>query len=160
MKECAPLVHTHFATPLGEMVAVADQKALYLLEFADQHTGRFAGTRRGETTLTQMIQEELALYFEGRLEKFKTPIAMGGTPFQKSVWSALLEIPYGKTCSYAEVAQAIGRPRAVRAGASANRANRLVIVIPCHRVIASGGGLGGYACGLSRKRHLLALEAR
>jgi O-6-methylguanine DNA methyltransferase len=104
------------------------------------------------------LERELADYFEGRLTRFGVPLDLRGTPFQVSVWRALLEIPYGETWSYAEVADTIGRPKAQRAVGAANGANPIPVIVPCHRVIASGGGLGGYGGGLETKQRLLALE--
>ena len=101
---------------------------------------------------------QLNAYLAGRLKVFDLPLETGGTPFQREVWSALCRVPYGKTASYAEIARAIGRPKAARAVGMANHANPIAIIIPCHRIIASGGGLGGYGGGLALKRRLLALE--
>ena len=88
------------------------------------------------------------------------PLDVGGTAFQQSVWAALRRIPAGETRSYADIARAVGSPNAVRAAGAANGANRVAIIIPCHRVIRSGGKLGGYAYGLERKSMLLARESR
>ena len=101
---------------------------------------------------------ELCAYLEGRLTGFTVSVDLRGTLFQTQVWRALDEIPYGRTRSYAEVAAAIGRPRAVRAVGAANGANPVPIVVPCHRVIGAGGGLTGYGGGLAMKRWLLVLE--
>ena len=101
---------------------------------------------------------QLKAYLAGRLKVFDLPLETGGTPFQREVWEALRRVPYGKTASYAEIARAIGRPKAARAVGMANHANPIAIIIPCHRIIASGGGLGGYGGGLALKRRLLALE--
>lgn len=109
--------------------------------------------------LLQEAREQLAAYFAGRLRRFDLPLAPRGTPFQLRVWRALQDIPYGRTCSYSELATAVGSPRACRAVGQANGRNPLMIVIPCHRVIAAGGGLGGYSGGLDIKRFLLRLEA-
>jgi len=97
-------------------------------------------------------------YLEGKRRRFELPLDLRGTPFQRSVWSALAAIPYGETRSYGEVARSIGRPRAVRAVGLANGANPVPLVVPCHRVIAAGGRLGGYGGGLELKRRLLAME--
>ena len=159
---------TRFHTPLGEMVAIADEQLLYFLGFAD-YTDLDNALRRlkrhtkstlahGRTTPLQSIQKELKDYFAGCLSEFKTPLCLLGTPFQKQVWEALQKIPYGQTYAYAELAAAIGRPSAFRAVAQANGANPLSIVIPCHRVINTGGKLGGYSSGLDRKKWLLHLE--
>jgi O-6-methylguanine DNA methyltransferase len=97
-------------------------------------------------------------YLAGKRTAFALPLDLRGTPFQLAVWQALLAIPYGATRTYREIARAVGRPRAVRAVGSANGANPLALVVPCHRVVASGGGLGGYGGGLALKRRLLAME--
>jgi methylated-DNA-[protein]-cysteine S-methyltransferase len=101
---------------------------------------------------------QLEEYFEGRREDFDLTLTPAGTPFQRQVWFELAEIPYGETISYAELARRVERPQAFRAVGQANGANPLAIVLPCHRVIASGGGLGGYGGGLAMKRQLLAHE--
>lgn len=101
---------------------------------------------------------QLAEYFAGERTTFELTLHTTGTPFQREVWTALVEIPYGETISYAELAATVERPHAFRAVGSANGANPIAIVIPCHRVITTGRGLGGYAGGLDAKRTLLALE--
>lgn len=98
-------------------------------------------------------------YFKGRLRTFDLPLEIRGTPFQVSVWNALRQIPYGETQSYGTVAMAIGHPEAVRAVGGANGRNRLPLLIPCHRVVAAGGKLGGFTGGLGLKKRLLAHEA-
>jgi methylated-DNA-[protein]-cysteine S-methyltransferase len=102
---------------------------------------------------------QLTAYFQGRLTEFDLPLEMAGTPFQKRVWDALREIPYGETCSYGELARNIGRPSAVRAVGAANGSNPIAIIVPCHRVIGASGKLVGYGGGLPMKRMLLDLEA-
>ena len=97
--------------------------------------------------------------FDDEPFEFQLPLDLRGTPFQRKVWNALLDIPYGETRSYAQLARSIGVPNAFRAVGAANGANPISIVIPCHRVISSGGGLGGYGGGLPLKRRLLALES-
>lgn len=106
----------------------------------------------------KQLEAELSDYFDGRLERFEVPLDLRGTPFQREVWVALGRIPYGETRSYGEIAAEIGRPRAYRAVGLANGANPVPLVIPCHRVIAAGGKLGGFGGGLDTKRKLLALE--
>lgn len=101
---------------------------------------------------------QLVEYLEGKRTRFELPLDLRGTPFQRGVWEALLAIGYGETRSYAEVARAVGAPAAVRAVGTANGANPVPLVVPCHRVIASGGKLGGYGGGLELKRRLLAME--
>jgi len=103
--------------------------------------------------------KQLDAYFAGNRRDFDLPLLMVGTPFQKSVWHALAQIPYGDTVSYMDIAKSIGKPKAIRAVATAIGANALSIVIPCHRVVGSDGDLRGYAGGLEAKKRLLALEA-
>ncbi|KFI60736.1 methylated-DNA--[protein]-cysteine S-methyltransferase [Bifidobacterium cuniculi] len=111
------------------------------------------------TALTDDTFDQLQRYFAGTLRQFTVPIAFtSGTPFQRTVWQALREIPYGKTRTYAQVAQAVGRPKAVRAIGSANNRNPLPILVPCHRVVGSGGAMVGYAYGVEMKRALLQME--
>lgn len=103
---------------------------------------------------------QLQEYFAGERRAFELPMELAGTDFQRDVWLALAEIPYGETISYAELASIVGRPTAFRAVGQANGSNPIPIVLPCHRVVASGGGIGGYGGGLAMKRSLLALEGR
>lgn len=155
-------------TPVGEMVAISDNESLLLLEFIDCKSLEAEIETLKEKTQKEVsaglsspldsIKKELLQYFKGDLNVFKTPLNLLGTSFQNEVWKELLKISYGNTCSYADVARSIGRPSAFRAVARANGANRLVIIIPCHRVINSNGCLGGYNGGLHRKEKLLALE--
>jgi AraC family transcriptional regulator, regulatory protein of adaptative response / methylated-DNA-[protein]-cysteine methyltransferase len=155
-------------TRLGPMLAIADEEALYLLEFVDRR-GLEREVERlrqktksaiipGDTHPIRSIRSELGEYFEGNLSSFKTPILLIGSRFQKSVWEELKKIPAGETRSYSELAAEIGNPAAVRAVARANGANQLAIVIPCHRIINSNGALGGYGGGLSRKQWLITHE--
>lgn len=157
-------------TRLGPMVAIGDEDRLYLLEFVDRRglereverlrKRTKAAIIPGETKPIQLIEKELAQYFDGTLTEFKTPLYLMGSPFQQSVWDQLRQIPPGETRSYADIAGALGKPTAFRAVAQANGANQLAIVIPCHRVINSDGGLGGYGGGLVRKEWLLTHEKR
>lgn len=152
-------------TPLGSMLAISDEDALYLLDFVDRRSlerniARLVGTTKsnivpGKTKPLLSIEKEITSYFKGELHLFETPIYSVGSPFQKSAWDTLLRIPYGETRSYAEQASSIGKPSAYRAVANANGANQLAIVIPCHRIINSNGMLGGYGGGPSRKAWLL-----
>lgn len=157
-------------TPLGPMIAIADEELLYLLEFVDRR-GLEREVERlrkrtksaiipGITSPITSIESELKAYFEGSLREFKTPLFLLGSPFQKRAWQALMDIPYGETRSYAEQATAINKPSAYRAVASANGANQIAIVIPCHRIINSSGDLGGYGGGLARKQWLIDHEKR
>lgn len=168
LKEDHVLSAQSLDTPLGRMIAISNEDALYLLEFVDCR-----GLEREINLLKQKtkssiilreslpiysIQNELDLYFKGQLKEFKTKLFLFGTPFQKIVWAALKKIPYGKTQSYLKTAKVIAKPTACRAVANANGANQIAIVIPCHRVINADGGLGGYAGGISRKKWLIEFE--
>jgi AraC family transcriptional regulator of adaptative response/methylated-DNA-[protein]-cysteine methyltransferase len=152
-------------TPLGPMIAIANEKALYLLEFVDRR-GLEREVERlrlktksaiipGYTHPISSIKKELKAYFEGKLTEFQTPLFLLGSDFQKQVWEELKKIPPGETRSYMAIAKAIGRPSAFRAVARANGTNQIAIVIPCHRVINTNGKLGGYGGGLSRKKWLI-----
>ncbi len=112
-----------------------------------------------ETPVVGEAFRQLELYLEGRLRDFSLPLKAEGTPFMKRVWEKLLEVPYGKTASYKEIAVAAGNPKAVRAVGMANARNPIAIFIPCHRIINTGGKLGGYGGGLELKQRLLDLEA-
>ena len=165
----APVMLSSIPTPLGTMIAGATDDALALLEFTDRRgmdgqmkalatrTGR--AILAGRTPIHEQLVAELAEYFGGTRRNFETPLFTPGTPFQVRVWDALLAIPFGETRSYAEQAAHVGNPEAVRAVARANGANRITILIPCHRVIGADGRLTGYGGGLWRKQRLLDLEA-
>lgn len=141
-------------TPIGKMIAAADENAILSLDF----TPKSVLVQNSDTPLLVRLEEELREYFEGKRKIFTLPLAPDGTPFQKKVWETLRIIPYGETISYAEEAKLFGNAKAIRAVASANGRNPISILIPCHRVIAAGGGLGGYSGGVWRKEFLLALE--
>jgi methylated-DNA-[protein]-cysteine S-methyltransferase len=140
-------------TPIGPLRLSAEGDHLSRVEFAAS-----ADARSSEPVLLQ-AEAQLRAYFAGALRRFDLPLAPRGTAFQLSVWDALLEIPYGATTSYSELATAIGRPSACRAVGAANGRNPLAVIVPCHRVIGAAGALTGYGGGLERKRMLLALEA-
>lgn len=137
------------------MLAMANEDGIYSLDFTDDDK-----LKSSKNKLLLQLKSELDEYFALTRREFSIPLAPVGTPFQMSVWHTLQKIPYGETVSYAAEAQMLGRPSAVRAVASANGRNPISILIPCHRVIASGGGIGGYSGGVWRKEFLLALEAK
>lgn len=157
-------------TKLGAMIVIANEKHLYLLEFADssdlEREVEFlrkklnAAIISGRTTIINSIESELSHYLEGKLQAFKTPTYLLGTPFQNRVWEELKKIPFGQTRSYLEIAKALNKPTGFRAVAQANGANRLSIIIPCHRVINANGELGGYGGGIVRKQWLLENEKK
>lgn len=152
--------------PPGPLLAVADADALLLLEFSGRKSPeRLRRLLPAGASLTpglngplRQLKQELAEYFSGTRRDFSVPLRTSGTEFQESVWAELRRIPYGEVIPYAELARRVGRPKAFRAAAQANGANRISIIIPCHRVVNSGGRLGGYGGGLDRKRWLLKLE--
>ena len=126
-------------------------------------TGIQAGAEGGSSRETVLLAEavrELNEYFAGTRKTFELPLAARGTVFQKRVWDALCRIPYGKTASYRDIAEAVGNPRGFRAVGNANGKNPLLIVVPCHRVIAADGSLGGYSAGLDIKKFLLEHESK
>ncbi len=157
-------------TPLGAMIAMADDKALYLLEFSDRRGLEREVERMrkklkcailpGNNKILQQTEKEICEYFSGARKEFSIPLAAYGTDFQRAVWNVLCDIPYGQTRSYADQAIAINNPKAVRAVARANGSNQCAIIIPCHRVIGSDGSLTGYAGGLPRKEWLLEMEKK
>ncbi|SDH86857.1 bifunctional transcriptional activator/DNA repair enzyme AdaA [Alloyangia pacifica] len=156
------------ATPLGDMVSVCSKGHLHLLEFMDRKAlpreleklRKGAGNEIGvgQFAPSEQIRLELTRFFAGESADFDTPLALHGSEFTKSVWRALRAIPAGETRSYGALAQALGRPSAVRAVAQANGANQIALVIPCHRVIGADGALTGYGGGLWRKQRLLEIE--
>ena len=159
-----------FMTPLGEMVAIADDKHLYCLVFSDQpqlEKRIAAGAKKlgriisdGSSPVLQQLREELAQYFAGDRRTFSVPAAGVGTVFQQAAWKALTTISYGKTVNYSQQAAVMGMPAAVRAVANANAANMCAILVPCHRVIKKDGAVCGYNGGVWRKQWLLEHEKR
>lgn len=164
----SPLCVSWHETPFGRMVSIADDEALYMLEFTNRvkMLGQIKRLHRlhgrpivtGRKKMSEQIEVELNDYFKGALQNFETPFILTGTDFQKQTWKQLCQIPYGEMRSYADLAVAVGNEKAVRAVAGSNAKNGLALIVPCHRVIAKDGTLGGYAGGLDRKRALLRLE--
>lgn len=163
------LLEIEFDTPLGAMLAIADDDGLWLLEFTERRglEKELQRLRRrlncavvpGDNAILRQIKAELQAYFKGTCLEFKTSFHLLGSDFQQTVWRALCDIPVGETCSYADLATAIGKPTAYRAVANANGCNQLAIIIPCHRVINHDGKLGGYGGGIDRKQWLIEHEA-
>lgn len=146
--------YTTMDTPVGKTVVAWREEAVVAIRFGAAGTGAWRHVERGDHEAVR----QLRAYFAGELRAFDLPVASMGTPFQRAVWEAVSSIPYGETRSYAGIATAVGRPRAVRAVGAANGRNDVPIVIPCHRVIASDGSLHGYAGGVAIKAALLAFE--
>jgi methylated-DNA-[protein]-cysteine S-methyltransferase len=139
-------------------LSFAASQARFVAELAREFPGQ-AWKRDDASPIAAETARQLAEYFRGERRKFDLPLDAQGTPFQKRVWSALRRIPYGETRSYKDIARAAGSPKGARAVGMANHENPIAIVVPCHRVIAADGSLGGYACGLDLKRKLLDLES-
>mgnify|MGYP000211876050 CR=1 FL=1 len=149
-----------YATRFGEVGIAADEQGLFALEFhsAERPMRIAPDWQRGASDLTDRAARQLGEYFAGERRVFDLPLNPRGTDFQRRVWDALLRIPYGETRSYRQQAESLGDLKAIRAVARANGANRIAVVIPCHRVIGADGSLTGYAGGLDMKARLLTLE--
>ncbi|HTO68723.1 MAG TPA: methylated-DNA--[protein]-cysteine S-methyltransferase [Myxococcota bacterium] len=154
-------------TPLGALRVAVTEDGVARVALPHSSGSGFAGWLRSVFAdaervpwlpLADKLAQELTEYFAGRRREFSVPLDPRGTEFQRAVWRAIAAIPYGRTKTYAEIARAAGRARAVRAAGSATGANPLPILVPCHRVIAAQGKLGGFSGGLDAKRRLLALE--
>ncbi len=147
-------------SPVGPLSLVSSGQALTALAF-DNHSRPIrplAEAEPGNDAILDEARRQLDAYFAGKIQRFNLPLAPRGTPFQERVWMALRDIPYGETCSYSDIAAAVGAPRAVRAVGGANGNNPISIIVPCHRVIGAGGALTGFGGGIDRKRYLLTHE--
>ena len=163
----APVYTTIFDTELGPILLTSDGvhlTGLYLevSEAIDARLDRTFGvepTPEDDLEIFRRTEEQLGEYFAGKRTRFDLPLAAKGTEFQRSVWQALTQIPYGSTAGYGELAEMLGRPGAARAVGAANGKNPISIIVPCHRVIGADGSMTGYAWGEEKKRHLLTLES-
>ncbi len=149
-------------TPVGRLLLAGNNDGLKYLVFdngsaAKRHNLPLTSWEKNPAPLKEATQQ-LDAYFHGKLREFTLPLAADGTDFQKKVWGALCQVPYGKTASYGQIAKAIGQPTASRAVGLANGRNPISIIVPCHRIIGSSGKLVGYGGGLDRKTALLNLE--
>ncbi|UNK49236.1 methylated-DNA--[protein]-cysteine S-methyltransferase [Lysobacter sp. S4-A87] len=154
------ITHTTIDSPVGPLLLAVSEDGLHLIEF---HTPRHPmprgdDWREGDHALLRAARRQLDEYFAGDRRQFELPLAPRGTPFQCEVWHTLAAIPYGETISYAQLAQRVGKPAAVRAVGAANGRNPLPLVLPCHRVIGSDGSLTGFGGGLPTKQFLLQME--
>jgi methylated-DNA-[protein]-cysteine S-methyltransferase len=153
--------YTRIDSPVGKLLLAADAQGLRQVSF--ESSKRAAPVQRqwreNNSPFAEVIRQ-LQAYFGGQLREFKLRLAPEGTEFQLRVWNSLRTIPYGETISYAQLAQKIGNPQAVRAVGLANGCNPIPIIVPCHRVIGSDGSLTGFGGGLANKKILLALESR
>ncbi|RME83059.1 MAG: methylated-DNA--[protein]-cysteine S-methyltransferase [Caldilineae bacterium] len=144
---------TFYESPIGFLEVAGTADAIVSVRFCES-----PGKQTDVCELIQRAVAQLGAYFAGELREFDLPLAPQGTAFQKRVWDYLLSIPYGRTVSYRQVAEALGNPAAIRAVGAANGANPIPIIIPCHRVVGSDGSLVGYGGGLWRKEWLLRHE--
>lgn len=155
MQWCVP-------SAIGPFYLLASDQGLQAVS-CKPHAAPMLGSLSGDNPATKILQqtaEQLAAYLDGQLESFDVPFDIAGTEFQQRVWQQLCRIPYGQTVAYQDIAQRIENPKAVRAVGAANGKNPICIIIPCHRVIAADGTLGGYSGGLQVKSKLLALEQK
>jgi len=158
--------YSSFASPLLKRVFVAStKKGVCAVDFLTSEKAflkrlkkQFSGEIVRDDQRSEKVLSQLKKYLNGQLRRFNCSLDIKGTAFEKKVWSELTKIPYGQTRSYREIAQAIGHPKAFRAVGNANGSNSLPLIIPCHRVITSDGGLGGFGHGLKAKKQLLDLE--
>lgn len=168
--EIGKILYKEIDSPIGNFIIGATENGCCISEFSDR--GGFERIHRrvqkrykselvlGNNQHIELLEYEFKKYFEGKLKDFTATLDYKGTPFQKSVWEQLLDIPYGETRSYGDIAQKLGKPGAMRAVGRANGDNYLAIVIPCHRVVEANGNLRGYGGGLWRKKYLLELEQK
>jgi len=155
------LYYSRMPSPVGPLLIGVSDSALVMLEFdrglPENVYGEPIAWQESETR-TGHVRRQMEEYFAGKRRRFELELDLRGTAFRKRCWSELLKIPYGETCSYAEIARAVGNPKGFRAVGQANRYNPIAIIVPCHRVLASGCYLGGYGGGLPVKAFLLRLE--
>ncbi|GHJ41394.1 methylated-DNA--[protein]-cysteine S-methyltransferase [Streptomyces sp. TS71-3] len=155
-------LHTHIDSPYGRLTLVATGGALCGLYMTDQRhrpaEETFGAPGDPDDAPFRAVIEQLTAYFAGDLKEFDLPLHLAGTPFQRRVWEQLLQIPYGQTRSYGELARTLGSAQASRAVGLANGRNPVSIIVPCHRVIGANGDLTGYGGGVARKRRLLDFE--
>ena len=151
-----------YPSPLGNLLIAGEEDAVVYCQWEDSVDERIIATweedKKLQSALLTMACRQLTEYFAGKRKVFDLPIRLNGTPFQQIVWKGLQQIPYGETLSYADLARQIGRHKAARAVGNANHHNPLMVIIPCHRIVASNGKMGGYAGGIARKAWLLEKE--
>ncbi len=155
------LSYKYVTSPVGKLKLVATEAGLFAILWENDNPRRVplkGLVEKNDQRILVETERQLKEYFAGKRDEFSIPLDMRGTTFQKEVWCALLEIPFGRTLSYGEIAKQLGRPTASRAVGAANGRNPISIVVPCHRVIGSSGKLTGFAGGLDAKAYLLNLE--
>ncbi len=157
--EPAPGIRVHLAaTEVGVCRLSLNAPEAEFLAGLQRRRPQGAWRRSGDDAVLGETARQLRAYFRGELRRLEAPLDLGGTPFQRAVWSAIRQIPYGETRTYGAIAAETGKPAAVRAVGRASGANPVAILVPCHRLVAAGGALGGYAWGVELKRFLLSLE--
>jgi len=155
------IYYSTFESPVGPLLLAGSKAGLQLVSFAAGDRAKSVDPEwRLDNSAFVDVVRQLQSYFAGERKNFDLSLLLEGTDFQKTVWTALRKIPYGETISYKELAEMIGKPRAVRAVGAANGANPIPIIIPCHRVIGNDGSLTGFGGGLPLKKRLLELESR
>ncbi len=160
------IYYSFFDTPLLKRVFIAStEKGICAVDFFTSEKAflqelkeRLPGEIVRDDRKNKAAISQLSRFLQGKLKRFDCPLDLKGTPFEKKVWSRLARIPYGETRSYKDIAEAIDHPKAFRAVGNANGSNPIPLILPCHRVIESNGGLGGYGHGLKVKKQLLELE--
>lgn len=154
------MLYNYFETPLGVVYVATNGTHITHMRFKGQRYFEAVpkGWKKGDHKLFDEVKKQVLEYFAGRRKTFELPLAPQGTEFQKGVWGIVQNIPYGELKTYADVAKKTGNVKAVRAVGTAIGRNPLCVVVPCHRVVSSSGTLAGYAGGLKRKQHMLALE--
>ncbi len=154
------MIYTTFDSPIGELLLAGEGSTLTRLSMQSAPRPVAIGPRwRRQDEPFAAVRDQLEQYFDGSRHTFEVELALAGNPFELKVWNALLEIPYGETVSYGQLATGLGAPAAARAVGLANARNPVALIVPCHRVIGADGTLTGYGGGLERKRFLLELEA-
>ena len=169
-KDKSIITITRFTTPLGPMYACATRQGLCLLEFTNRRMleREFDDLKKrlnavilpGKNEHLDQVEQEISAYFDGLRKTFSVSVHAPGTDFQKRVWEALRKVPYGETRTYKQLAITMGMPGSVRAVAGANGANRIAIIIPCHRIIGGDGQLTGYGGGIPRKKWMIEFEKK
>lgn len=152
------IYYTIIKTPVGQLIAVAENEKLISMYWAVYKRAHIDPSWREDSTKFTELATQIHEYFDGTRTKFPLPAAASGTPFQQQVWQIIAQIPYGTSITYKDIAEKVGKPHAVRAVGTAVGSNPFSIIVPCHRVMASSGGLGGYAGGIAAKERLLHLE--
>ncbi len=155
------LYYSRLQSPVGPLLIGVSDEALVALEFdrgLPQKIGGLPVRWEESEARTRAVRQQMQEYFSGKRRNFDLALDLRGTEFHKRCWRQLLEIPYGETCSYADIARAVGNPKSFRAVGQANHRNPVAIIVPCHRVLAAGCYLGGYGGGLPVKAFLLRLE--